>query len=399
MLSTSAITQKLWPNECQAIEVFIDHEGQEHFYFTKTKKEKGELVIDVIQHFDSIKEIPLEKSCPVMLIMTGKGLLSRNIPAIDEKTDDELIQTLLPNAKPENFLVQRSTFLVYAIRKERIETYTDHLKRRGGYVVGIFLGHVCLEQIAKVIDNASLNEAVFRNKRLSCQDGTLTNVSVSQEEETQSIYIDNIEISSHAIMGFGAALYYFTGSTPHPLTHIISDEISEFKQYQIYKTAGIAGIAFFLVILLINFFVWQSTATQNNELQTSLNASKQQLEKKRRLEDDLKKKQSFLNQAGWMEPSKASFYIDRLISSMPVQIKLTKTACFPVDYTATKKQRHVVYNHNLIEVEGNCMHAVELNPWVHAIKSFEWTKEAIVTDYTYDSKDKIGSFTITIKMR
>ena len=57
------------------------------------------------------------------------------------------------------------------------------------------------------------------------------------------------------------------------------------------------------------------------------------------LEKNTKEKNKFLQQTGWLSVSKQSYFTDRIASTIPANISLTKLSVFPLDDKNSKKEK------------------------------------------------------------
>ncbi len=202
------------------------------------------------------------------------------------------------------------------------------------------------------------------------------------------------------IPGFAAALSYFTGNT-HDASNseIINSLKEEFRQKQRFEFRGIALLASTLLILLINYVIFDHYWSAGNELKSRLITTQSALKQYEVLKAELKQKKEFLEENGMLESSRTSYFGDQLAKDLPASIHWGSLDIHPVKKKKPDDESNFFFFENKqIAITGTCQRSIELNNWMKEIKKMDWVKNVVLVSYQQDNAKDDGEFLIEIEL-
>jgi len=166
---------------------------------------------------------------------------------------------------------------------------------------------------------------------------------------------------------------------------------------QLAQKIGVFSIAFLLVILLVNTFVFNSYYSLNKELQYKGNENKQLLSQLQEMQTDYDKIKDLLIGVNIGKASGYAYFFDRIGYTIPQEISLTKAECTPL-LKELKADKKIEFRANTLVIQGIAMDVSSLYNWIDVLKKEQWVKAATLLDYSKDAKSKGAVFIIQIQI-
>ncbi|MFN3402671.1 MAG: hypothetical protein ACK40G_01160 [Cytophagaceae bacterium] len=364
----------------------------------------------IVKEFSESK-IGLDKFCqlvkedvPVALSVSGKGILTRVIKS-DSDDEKNLLSQVFPNAKIQEYYLQSvrlkdGKFVVTIARKDLIDNLLDQISKTGLKIISVNLGPFSVANVNQLLKFDPL-QIVVSNHCLVFEDYEFSGYRISEEgSEAKTLVAGGEKLLQEEIVAYSNAfsLLFQTEIFSSIEVETVKYAADEFQQQKIFKVAGWSTLIFFMLILLINAVLFTSLNSKNQLLSAKLSQFQGIGKDTDKLEKELSEKESFLSEAGWLDPSRSSYYSDRIAASVPPSIRLTRLAVNPYDDKTSKAERKIIFQNGLIILTGNCSKTTELNTWIKTLKGLEWVKDVKVQDYTFDDKNKTGEFKIELQL-
>lgn len=395
----------LLPKQAVGIEIEISNENEYVYRLILLKREKNNILIEQKkEHISNISEIKdlIPKDQLVSISITGRGILLKKIERINNNT--QIIKQVFPNAKPDNFYIQQYPIgedhvIVGITRKELVDDLLQQLEEKSIHPVEVTLGPMGMSNLIHLLDtnetSLKLGKHIF-----SLINHSVTDYTFLENESPSTIQIANENISTDLLPAFSVAFNQFIPQsvTDHSIPKI-NIAYKEWKAKQQFKVVGISAMLFFFTILLINYFAFDYLNKTNNELQISTFQYRDQLKQIKMLQKEVEQKHTFLSQAGWLEPSRASFYIDQLAASIPRSIKLEALNVYPVKKKKEGLEEILSFNSKDIILNGICNASGELNDWIKELNNMPWVKKVTVESYNQQPGNRSANFRIMISIQ
>lgn len=360
-----------------------------------------------------------ESPTPVALVLTGRGILYRNLPAGQTPAiaPAEKIAAALPGAAVTDFyaqqcLVRPATGEEYErlslVRKEIVDALLTELHQAGLWVVDLSLGPermaVLLPYLLEHIGQSAIQVADFQ---LSADtSGVVTDFIVRSPDEPlpPPLQIGADTIAPEAVLSYAAALSCLLPGTDVEIGQLnvpaVAQGRSEWWNFQLYQVLRLGLPSLLLVVLVINFLLSQRFSTDQEDLTVDLTQSKAVLTRLKSLQQSVAQKQAFLSATGWAQPSWNSLCADRLAATVPPGVHLLSLEVSPPRATqsssGTAASRNPTFRNGVVLVKGQCQDAQHLNIWLQKVSALRWVRTVRDQNFAYDYANNVGTFTFAL---
>lgn len=392
--------------EVAGLEIYSHADGTRSYQLILLRKEKNKLQITLRKNWkgtlSTVKEF-IPSSIPIVLSIAGKGILVKKLSDVPA-SDSEVLTRILPNAKPEEFYIQRLDYqkhsFIALLRREFLDSLLQELNALEYLITDVHCGALQVAALGTFLKRETT--WILPPYQFEYLNGELKDYqsSVLNELTEGTVNIEGEQLLECEVSAFLAALNTFTGSGITGLkANVIETGKKEVKARHQFKIALWSVLIFFLTALMINFILFTSWSERNNELkqQTSVNASI--LKELEELEKESNEKKNFLTTTGWLSGSKQSFFADRIAASLPSAINLSELSLNPLDEKLSRTEKKKVFLYNLILIKGNCARATALNDWLESLKLIPEVQSVKLISYNYSDQDRKGKFELEISIK
>jgi Tfp pilus assembly protein PilN len=160
----------------------------------------------------------------------------------------------------------------------------------------------------------------------------------------------------------------------------------------------VGSLSFFFVLLVLNTVFYTLVSGENNQLTAQYSGQQHASLSTQKNTEQFNQKESFLENAGWLNPSVMSFYADRIAASLPSAIHLTAINVCPVNEPVSRKEKKEVFDQNVVLVKGMASKPTDINQWTKALEDYTWVEHVKVQDYVFDHKVGRGTFTLHLQV-
>ena len=345
----------------------------------------------------------LDNKHPIALNITGKGILHKKIPA-SIQAPKAIIPQILPGAKAQDFYFQHvptgdDQQYVSIIRRSTLDQVLQEFGAKNYHIVSVSLGGFSLATLhpmvekkqAQLFDIGGYQLAFSGDDLMTCQKNTFL------KKGDRAITIGNTQIMEGLALPFAEALRFYLSDESLVQVPAITTHKQEWHHRQFFQTAKWAVLGSLLGILLINFLLFSHFATQNNQLHSQVQQHQSALSQLETLQQKLQAQEAFLKQSGGIQQSKTSFYADRIASTLPDKVHLTKLSIFPLIADKSSKKKALRFEQNVLMVEGTCDKSTRLNEWLKVLKAQEWVEK--VTTKHYGQEGENGVFELEVMVQ
>lgn len=384
------------------VEVTLLPDGGLSFNCTQLSFRKKLIVVDArLAEAQSLGELHavFDKNIPVCLSLNGRGILHRKITETGNDVRKSVL-SVLPDAKADDFFFQEhhsgTSIFVSLIRKKLLHEVLEIFRNDGWSVISLILGPFSVGKLLPLIDLPARSLKLGAHN-IKCEDNLITEYSYEKNNYGRElIKVDSELLEVNFLVAYASALQLLAGHTTELHVEEVDAAKNEVIHKRIFRSVAIGVLVFFLLALVVNFFLFMTYTGQHDRLSGSrmmygdFNARLDSLSKK------ISQYQTFLQEAGWMQPSRISYYSDCIAESVPHTISLRELSVNPVQETSTRAEKKLVFDYGRITISGLCDRPTDLNPWIQEIRSMEWVNSAEIQNYSYDNKTRKGTFIISI---
>lgn len=348
----------------------------------------------------------LPKEVPLVLTLNGKGIIHRFVPATDIKEDTDLLRWLLPNAKKQDFYLQRCSQqtmeILSVIRRDRLDELLLHFANLQERLLALSLGPFPIAGLVSAVvkeGSASLRLG-FHHFDLKGNE-ILAYRQEEGDHQNHIVRFGDEEMNERFLVAFALG-FRLLGEMPLAtiaVENLVGRVEDKHQEWFFKRSAAFLGGIFLLILLLNTFYflhyndkVADTSATDASLLDKEINQLKEVLKGQEQLVEVIN-----YTERGDKEP--LSYIADQLGASVPKDISLDELNFFPQDEAASRKERRPRYQSGLIRITGTTATIGALNHWVKEVSMMAFSKEVALVDYKYDEKQERGVFNLKLILR
>lgn len=340
----------------------------------------------------------LKKRHPIILTITGKGVVSKQIDAANQS-----VKAVMPSANADHFLFQtyglQNTFGT-VIRKEVVEDIIQQINAFGFFVEACYLGVATAGGTFLYLNNnVAINELTptICGKQIVLNEEGVIGISPSSEMET-NFEMDGFQLSAAKLLAFSGTFQYVVN--PVACTTIDSYILKENQEAISYrKKTTFIGKWFavsFLLLVMFTFLIYINFNNQHKQLSSFLDQSTQQISYLKNLEQEVAKRKRLAELTGVSERFGPAYYADRLAVTKPKEIIFKEVNVNPLS-KKIKEQQEVLIDRNKIMITGEVSKSIYLNNWIKDTQeAYSWIKEITIVSYDAGKQYKVPQFVLAI---
>lgn len=330
-----------------------------------------------------LKNIP--KHSPIIIHLKGKQILTRI-----EKEKDKSLFTEIDSSE---FYLSRqctSSWTVESIiRKENVDSIIEYIKIESHLLLSVSFGPVNLMHLEEFLDNGSY---ISDNFGIEISESRIISIKKSPENE-KVIELEGIRLPEKDLILLATLLTYLQNETigSPDLSHNIS-------QYQFFKKNRIllpSILSFFLVLLLMNFFLYSHYNKQLVLSQNQSQLSSSKIEQIHQLENQLAEFNSVFSKQANSIDENLSKILDQIALNRPSGIWFTKLEINPLQKKTLAGQQMQIES-DIINLQGETSGPVELNRFMDSLKNLDWVLDIELAGYNKSNEDIGSEFEIKI---
>lgn len=381
--------------------IFLEAEKIQ-FHYVHLKKKKEQIEIQETGSVDSIDELKnqINPATPIYISITGRGILSKNIKHAGVTENNKVFQRLFPNARIEDFNIQRFPYTdgigLCVSRTQRIDQLLLAFKNQNLFVIGLALGNLDIQYIAPYLNTTT--DIQTNTQLLTLNTEYLFTIIESKKLESDISYkIGDDHLSALYLTAYATAFQGLVRQQTGVANPLISKNQSEFKHAQLFKIGGLSLLGSLLFILLLNTLLYYNYKGKSDQLSTALQIKQSQLDELEQVKNKLGNQQRLIQQTNIQLNSRTSFFADQIGVTIPKGIQLSKLIVFPLkgkedDYRSTDLKS---FQQEKISIKGLCKSSLNYNNWMKELRSLDWVKDVEHVNYV-DLDKNIGEFEFDI---
>jgi len=348
----------------------------------------------------------LPTATPVVLTISGKGIIHRVLTGERGHSDAELLRQVLPNAKPDDFYVQLTELdrlcMVSVARRQQIDDIVKAAGDQGLELLAVTLGPFAVDAFKDYLIEPDKGSFAAGHHRFTVSDGKIAGYELLSGDAPDSgrpVDIGGEQLNARLVPAFAAA-FLAISDIPFPQLPV-SDVLSRafgYRDQNAFRRSAVAVMAFFLLLLLVNAFFFMHYSEKVNGFAGS-DALIIQREIKT-LQEQAAERETLLHGL-WHSSAPEwgmAYMADRLAGSLPDGILLSELAVYPRDEAASRKERRPVHSPSVIRIKGTCADAPQLNGWIQAIRQLAFCRAVEIDAYAFDQRNGNGVFTLSLTL-
>nr|WP_320120050.1 hypothetical protein [uncultured Marinifilum sp.] len=337
-------------------------------------------------------------SC-LSLCISGNGVL---LKTITKEQWDNGIDSVLPNVKTEDFVIQRmdmadGRILIALMRRDMLSSILDQFSEHNLWVVDLWLGPICFHSLSSLFEKNS-QDILLPGMQIQLLNGKLQKFQKSSVNPDRYYRWGGEDLWGNHLLPYASALSSMAVGNHNQLPSEIEVSSGEYFARNFLIKAGIAALLIIFLSVLVNFFVFDSLRQKQSQLSAQVETGRNLLTKLDLLKEDLKQKNDFLLKSGLNTQSKLSFYADRIAVDLPEGVRLNSMELNPI-LKKVKKDKEVIYRIGYINVQGETNYPLELNLWIQNLNKEEWVDKVTKQEYLLKQKGAPAVFVMEISVK
>ena len=380
---------------------FREHEQLSlSFYLAEAKRGK----IDIRERWEDLQEgekLPAKLSSgawPVYLQVSGEGVLIREV----SETRSSNLSEMLPGFQDKHYFFQLEALqnkknLLSLVRKDLV---LDSLKRTGFEKLcfcGLFIGPSPVLKLSSYIEKAQENIQLDAYC-LSFKDGELEKVERNTNRaEDNSLTFVGEKVLGKDLIPLASSLLALNS----PEVYTLGEQIFESGKREAFyafwgRTILKFGLGILLLVLLVNYLLFDYSFKRRTFLDNELASSKVMLQELTDLKSTVEQKQSFISSNKLDEFYYLSYFADQIGLITPGQIRLDKLSFNPVSQKI-KPNQAVEFRKGTLFCEGTASDIESYRQFIADMKGMYWVKDILSQDYAYKPGETKASFRLELK--
>jgi Tfp pilus assembly protein PilN len=345
-------------------------------------------------NFDELKN-SLKKITFFSIVITGKVVVHKKLSRAITN-EQELIQTILPDAKTAEFCAQSFEFkgehYGTIIRKDLLEKILNLFATAKLLPSEIIVGPFTIQLMPLLTQDANLNIHTS-NYHIRFENGILFSLTAADKDEVHKIPVLGTEIRQMNMVGFSACINSATDAILiSPLQNETAKKLlGEAKQKGKFKFLMLIYVGVLMAVTFTNFYFNRKYSEKHAQLDEQLIMNKQAIQEMEKLENEIAEKRSLVGKNSFNQGPVISIMADQLAKSVPQKIRLTNMEFFPLE-GKIQKEKAMAFAYNKIYLEGISNETDVLDAWINQCKALKWVKDVLLVKYDFDNEQKKGYF-------
>ena len=376
---------------------FSDFEGIPVYHSLKSKRSNGSFGDINSSSFKKLEQLTdwLGKQGHSVLIVNNAQVLIKHLPEVVEFSED-LVLKAFPGIRMDDFYYQavegNDGFFIAICRKSVVEAAIEELKKSKIHVVAVSLGFSGIAQLKKLfVEEVRIPSA--SGSVLMDIDGISGYESNPLESRIIQLQSDEIE-SSHALTLSGLSSYMVPvlNSNLKKLNETLRDEN---KNNRIFSISWKFAAAVLFLLLIVNALAFNNLYSKKQELTEQSELVKTQQESYTLRKSQLEKREALVGSILSNTGSKSSFYLNRIVATIPDHIQLSKFNFQPFE-GSIRPDKEIKVLTGLIQMDGVSKDSDRFGSWIAQLEDLEFTTDVQVDGYSDDTRGSNFSITLTL---
>ena len=376
----------------------VEFANNSNYHLLSLKKKKKELdIIKREKHRDFEKLITATKGQKhLFLIINNEQVLTKKV-AFTHIAKESVVKTAFPNIGLNDFYYEvydnGMSSIVSICRKEVVQNAIDQFKSAGVSVIQFSLGNLSLQKLLPFLNNFHFNTS---NAVFEVNDHKIIEWKKS-EEVSKSYDVNGLAVSSNELLPLAGILSYYGGLEKSSEEELQNELVFEYRQRRTFQLGVRFGLGALFVLLLINFFVFNSRRNTVADLTAELSLNEVYRKQLLTLNEQVSKKKTLVESMNSVSNSKVIWYFDQIAKTVPKTISLSDIIYQPLTRPARDK-KPIVFTTGEIVVKGISKDATNFTNWTAELEKLDWVQKWSTKEYGIENS-KQTSFDFIIQMK
>ena len=292
-------------------------------------------------------------------------------------------------------LHQANISYVSICRKNYVDDLISEYTTHGFKVISVSIG--CLA-IAGILDFTDHQNLLLSNTTVRLEAGQITHIEKDETLNPTTYNINGLEVNNNQLLSVAGALNTILQHY-QPDTNFGDNQkawMDAYIQTRFFKLFLRFGLGFILVLLLANFAFFNHYFNYVNGLQETVQVNTSTKEHILKLDAELQKTETMVEDMLKSNHSRSSFYVNELISNLPNSILLKTLNYQPLNKRIKPDQPISIMTHTIL-IEGVSGDSHIFNQWISQLEQLSWVDGTEIMDYNDAFKTR-SNFSIKLSL-
>ncbi len=338
---------------------------------------------EIVKHFG--------KYTPIRIHVTGTGVLTRLTDFIQGYKEQ-----LIVNGDKDDFYFtsyhDESKILVSFFRKNLIETLIQSIEEQKLFLLSITSG------LVPFLVSSSSNELITFDYNLQLSEGKLLKLERNDFPVERTILSGVFYTYSELLcLSLSSLTTKDLDQFQQGLIHEnYTKNYDEFIQYRQFRFFGVSLVFIILLSLLGNYFYLNQLNQEIADLEVELTLHNDNLALLNKLKQEQTRKELLIENSGVFQKHFITFYLDKIIGTVPGTISIQEANLFPTK-EALKEKRKIEFDNQSLTILGTTPTSEILEEWMQKMNRFSWVKSVELINYLKDNQEASFNLLITFQ--
>ncbi len=341
----------------------------------------------------------LPRKMPVALVLSGKGIIHKNMEIADGEEDAEKnFRLVFPSIDANDFFVQQhhheKNYVLSIARKDWVQELLEKLKRAGVEVCRLSFGGVValhiLPQLNVYGEEVQLDGHQFVMTGKSFQ-------SYAYKAEAKSPFplkVGQQAIDEEMVLAYAAAFQLLLSDKLAPIVAevpAVNDGFDQLVGTALWKKRALIFLGGLFALLLLSFTLFSHFNQENEQLLREVGAQTASADQMDLLKQQISKQEHLLKQLAWNGGYNYGFLVNEIGKSMPRPLSLISLSIndFKTEEEKTDRKPNV-------KIKGTTANLTAVNNWIFVLREKSWVKSAKLVKFQEDPDNDNYQFDILI---
>lgn len=339
----------------------------------------------------------VKKKIPVILTISGLGVLFRKIDGVPSADRDQLITQILPNSNPDAFILQynkNNSGILFCslIRKKIVDEICQEFIDFGLFVLDVGIGIFSIADLIPMFEEGT-SKVNTQEYKLVFKGEELVDYTKMKNKQNNIYSLGGVEIEGDYLAGFANVFRFIVLRVRTCHLDLLINQETELKSYKLIRKYVRLFIAAMFVILIANYILQFNLDRKISKADTELFESRELLNEHINLVMLLNKKKEAVSALGISTESFVSDIIDKMGQDLPSSVYLSEITFNP---RLKKVKEGKLFPNNTLVVTGKSTNVKDLNTWISNIEKIGKVKNVKLTDYLFEKKEDLAEFNLII---
>ena len=376
-----------------------ESEGENVFFVLQLSRRKGELLVRHKKRINTIDELPahIPKNNLLLVCLNTSKVLTKEMETIGSANTEEIVHQAFPSLDLDKYYYEviqdTSRPIVTIVKKEAIAETIRKIKELQLNIYGFTIGISAIQNLLPYLRNRSIT---LSNKLIHLEDRQIALIVPKNRFLSEEYTINGLQLTSEYLLSFAQILGHLNQREHKANFEEVSERLKwEFKNHRFFNHMSRYALAFFVLLLLFNFVLYNfyfEEVTNHNASISSMDSLKHTLET---LETSVKRKEERTATLNNASSSKVTKYLDLLAQEIPATILLDEIKYRPL-IKPVRASKPILLEDGTLLLAGTSKNSDDFSLWIRDLEKYPWIHTVVPMDYGYVS-GKTSNFLIEIR--